>query len=236
MPGMPPRPRLRAAGRTALGLLPGAARSRVLKAVGARVGIPGAEIGLVSVVVVVEPGDRVEECLASVRGQSHGLLEARRLPVRRGAALPDDPRFRARPPVATSYAAVNGGIEAAAGDHVVLLRGCDRLLPHALEVLAGSLAASGSDLASGVLEQVGEPEPWLRRAQADSHDPAVGRPGAAPSRPADLTLANKAFTPRVRTPAPARRERRLALFPHAGPSAARGHRRRPGPSGRPVRP
>ena len=195
MPGMPPRPRLRAAGRTALGLVPGAARSRVLKAVGTLAGISGAEIGLVSVVVVVEVGDRVEECLASVRGQSHALLEALVCPVGPAqAGLPEDPRFRARPAVATSYAAANGGIEAAVGDHVVLVRGCDRLLPDALELLAGSLAASGSDLASGVLEQAGEPERWLRRSQAYSHDePAAGRP-ASVEQTADLTLANKAFT------------------------------------------
>jgi CDP-glycerol glycerophosphotransferase (TagB/SpsB family) len=195
MPGMPPRPRLRAAGRTALGLVPGPARSRVLKAVGTLAGISGAEVGLVSVVVVVEAGDRVEECLASVRAQTHGLLEALVCPVGPVRSwLPDDPRFRARPPVATSYDAVNGGIEAAVGDHVVLVRGCDRLLPQALELLAGSLAVSGSDLASGVLEQAGEPEPWLRRAQADSHDqPTAGRPAGA-EQAADLTLANKAFT------------------------------------------
>src|SRR5580765_7621274 len=170
MPGMPPRPRLRAAGRTAFGLLPGAARARVLRAFGTRAGIAGAEIGLVSVVVVVEAGDRVEECLGSVRGQSHGLLEALVCPVGPAAAgLPDDPRFRARPSAATWYAAANRGIDAAVGDYVVLMRGCDHLLPHALEVLAGSLASTGSDLASGILEQVGEPERWLQRAQADSH-------------------------------------------------------------------
>ena len=57
----------------------------------------------------------------------------------------------------------------------MLLRGCDHLLPHALEALAGSLAATGSDLASGVLEQAGEPERWLQRAQADSHDAPSAR-------------------------------------------------------------
>ena len=61
---MPPRPRLRAVGRTAYGLLPGAVRSRVLSALGGRAGIAGGDIGLVSVVVVVEPRDRVEDCLA----------------------------------------------------------------------------------------------------------------------------------------------------------------------------
>ena len=195
MPDMPPRPRLRSAGRAAFGRLPGGARSRILKAVGGRAGISGAEVGLVSVVVVVEPGDRLEDCLASVRGQTHGQLEAVVCPVGpAAAALPDDPRFRARPAAESWYDAANHGVEAAVGDYVVLLRGCDQLLPHALAALAGSLAATGSDLASGVLEQAGEPEPWLQRAQADSHAVATaGRPVRA-EQAADLTLANKAFT------------------------------------------
>lgn len=195
MPDMPPRPGLRSAGRAAFGKLPGGTRSRILKAVGERAGISGAEIGLVSVVVVVEQGDRVEEALASVRGQTHGQLEAVVCPVGpAAAALPDDPRFRARPPSDSWFDAANHGIEAAVGDYVVLLRGCDQLLPHALEALAGSLSATGSDLVSGVLEQAGEPEPWLRRAQADSHTVASSARPVGPEQAADLTLANKAFT------------------------------------------
>ena len=170
-------------------------RSRILRAVGERAGIAGSEIGLVTVVVVAEPGDRVEESLASVRAQSHGLLEALVCPVGSATAeLPDDPRFRARPSADTWYAAANRGIEAAVGHYVMLLRGCDHLLPHALEALAGSLAVTGSDLASGVLEQAGESERWLQRAQADSHDaPSAGRE-VRPELAGDLTLANKAFT------------------------------------------
>jgi CDP-glycerol glycerophosphotransferase (TagB/SpsB family) len=167
----------------------------LLKAVGSQLGLAGAEIGLVTVVVVAEPGDRVEECLASVRGQTHPLLEVLVCPVGwAGVELPDDPRFRSRPAVSTSYDAANAGIEAAAGDFVVLVRGCDQLLPQAAATLAGSLAASGSDLASGVLAQSGEPETWLRRAQADGHaEPGRGQP-VGPAQAADLCLANKAFT------------------------------------------
>jgi CDP-glycerol glycerophosphotransferase (TagB/SpsB family) len=194
---MPPRPRLRAAGRSALGKLPGSLRFRLLRTIGAQLGLPGAQIGLVTVVVVAERGDRVAECLASVRAQSHALLEVLVCPV--GAAdveLPDDPRFRARPPLATPYDAANAGIEASAGDHVMLLRGCDQLLPHAAATLGGSLAASGSDLVSGVLTQAGESEPWLAHAQDDGHaEPGRGRP-AGPEQAADLTLANKAFSRR----------------------------------------
>ncbi len=194
---MPPRPRLRAAGRSALGALPGPLRFRLLRTIGAQLGLPGAQISLVTVVVVAEPGDRIEECLASVRAQSHALLEVLVCPVgAAGVELPDDPRFRACPPVATSYDAANAGIEVATGDHVMLLRGCDQLLPHATAVLGASLAASGSDLASGVLTQAGEAEPWLLHAQADGHaEPGRGR-AAGPGQAADLTLVNKAFSRR----------------------------------------
>ena len=158
-------------------------------------GSRGREVGLVSVVVVVEPGDRVEECLASVRGQTHGQLEAVVCPVgAAAAALPDDPRFRVRPSSGSWFDAANHGIEAAVGDYVVLLRGCDQLPSQALEALAGSLAVTGSDLVSGVLEQAGEPEPWLRRAQADSHDEASTAHPVRAEQAADLGLANKAFT------------------------------------------
>ncbi len=192
---MPPRSRLREAGRSVLGLVPGPLRARALGVVGRAGRLAGVEVGLVSVVVVPEQGDRIEECLASVRGQTHALLDVVVCPVGAAAVeLPPDPRFRARRPAATTYEAVNAGIEAAAGRYVVLVRGCDRLLPDAVADLAGSLAASGSDLATGVLLQDGEPETWLRRAQADSHAVAsTGRP-ASPELAADLTLANKAFT------------------------------------------
>ncbi|MGC4112787.1 MAG: glycosyltransferase family A protein [Nocardioides sp.] len=193
---MPPaRSRVREIGRAALRRLPDGARARALGAVGGRLGLEGAEIGLVTVVVVPEEGDRVEDCLASVRGQTHPLLDVVVCPVGAAAAdLPDDPRFRSLPPSETTYAAVRGGIEAAAGRYVVLVRGCDRLVPHAVTALAGSLAASGSNLATGVLEQLGEPERWLTHAQAATHR----TPGWAVPAPrllaGDLSLANKAFT------------------------------------------
>ena len=195
MPGMPSRSRLREIGRAVLGRMPGPLRARLLGVVGSRVGLSGAEIGLVAVVVVFEEGDRVEDCLASVRGQTHPLLDVVLSPVGAAAAeRPDDPRFRSIAPSATSYDAVRAGIVAASGRYVVLVRGCDRLLPHAVTDLAGSLSASGSDLATGVLEQTGEPEPWLARAQADAHaEPGSARP-VPPAMAGDLTLANKAFT------------------------------------------
>src|SRR4051812_39086360 len=108
---MPLRPRLRAAGRSALGMLPAAARVRLLRAAASRLGLAGAEVGLVTVVVVAQSGDRVEECLASVRAQTHAVLEVLVCPVgAAGVELPEDPRFRVRPPRATSYDAANAGI------------------------------------------------------------------------------------------------------------------------------
>jgi CDP-glycerol glycerophosphotransferase (TagB/SpsB family) len=192
---MPPRSRLRDLARWSLGRLPGPVRARLLGAVAGRFGVDGAAIGLVSVVVVPEDGDRVEECLASVRGQTHPLLDVIVCPVGgAGFTLPPDPRFRRISRSTTAYAALGAGIRAASGRYVVLVRGCDRLLPSAVADLAGSLAASGSDLASGVLEQTGEPETWLRRAQADAHaQPGSAQP-ATPELAGDLTLANKAFT------------------------------------------
>jgi CDP-glycerol glycerophosphotransferase (TagB/SpsB family) len=181
---MLPRSRLREVGRSALAQVPGRWRARALALAARGTGMPGADVGLVSVVVVHEPGDRMNEALASVRAQTHPLLDVLICPVGSAtAALPDDPRFRARAPAATSYAAVNGGVASATGRYVVLLRGCDRLLPSAVAELTGCLSRSGADVASGLLEQVGEAELWLRHAQADRADPV-----------ADLGLANKAFT------------------------------------------
>ena len=192
---MSPRSRLRDVGRAALGRVPGPVRSRVLGAVGGRAGLSGAEIGLVSVIVVPKPGDRVEDCLVSVRGQTHALLDVVVCPVGSAEAqLAADPRFRAIAPAPTTYDAVRAGVRAAAGRYVVLVRGCDRLLPQAVSALAGSLARSGSNLATGVLEQSGEPEPWLAYAQAATHQsPGWGHP-ATRLFAGDLTLANKAFT------------------------------------------
>src|SRR5689334_21365811 len=148
---MPP-PSLRELARSALGRLPGPVRARVLAAAGGRT-----DVGLVSVVVVPEAGDRVEECLTSVRAQSHALLDVVVCPVgSAGVDLPDDPRFRLLGAQATSYAAVQAGIAAATGQYVVLVRGCDQLLPHAVGILSGTLAESGADLATGRLEQMGE--------------------------------------------------------------------------------
>src|SRR4051812_36798484 len=137
---MPPRSRLRELARSTLGRVPGPVRARVLGTLGSRVGLAGSEIGQVSVVVVAEEGDRVEDCLASVRAQTHPLLDVVVCPVGpAGVDLPDDPRFRNLAAAPTSYAALTAGIAAATGRYVVLVRACDQLLPRAVDELAGSL-------------------------------------------------------------------------------------------------
>jgi CDP-glycerol glycerophosphotransferase (TagB/SpsB family) len=193
------RTRLRGLGKAALGRLPGRVRARLLAAaagpVGSRLGLEGARVGLVTVVVVPVDGDRVEDCLASVRGQTHPLLDVVVSPVGpAGATLPTDPRFRLLRPAPTAYDAVGAGIRSASGRYVVLVRGCDQLLPEAVADLCGSLATTGSDLACGVLEQLGEDEPWLRRAQRDAHAAPVTASPPTPALAGDLTLATKALT------------------------------------------
>src|SRR5215218_4285729 len=122
MPRTSSRSRLRDLARSAWGWVPGPVRARVLGAFGSRAGLGGGDIGLVSVVVVPEDGDRVEDCLASIRAQTHALLDVVVSPVGSGATeLPDDPRFRALVPETTAYAAVRAGVAAATGRYVVLV-------------------------------------------------------------------------------------------------------------------
>jgi CDP-glycerol glycerophosphotransferase (TagB/SpsB family) len=191
---MPGRSRLRELARTALTLLPARLRARVLAAAD-RVGLNGADAHSVSVVVVAETGDRVEECLGAIRGQTHALLDVVVCPVGPASVGPlDDRRFRTIASRPTAYAAARAGIATAAGRYVVLVRACDRLLPGAIADLTGSLDVSGADLATGLLEQAGEAEPWLSRAQAEAHAQPGSRHPAPAALAADLTLANKAFT------------------------------------------
>ena len=161
---MPPRSRLRELARSALGRVPGPVRARVLGTLGSRVGLAGSEIGQVTVVVVPEEGDRVEEGLASIRGQTHALLDVVVCPVGRADCdLPDDPRFRTIAPERTTYAAVRAGVAAATGRYVVLVRGCDQLLPRAVADLAGG--------------------PRRERRRPRDRDPGAGRRGRALARP-----------------------------------------------------
>ncbi|MBB6627441.1 CDP-glycerol glycerophosphotransferase family protein [Nocardioides sp. KIGAM211] len=189
----PSSPR-RIAGAAAAVLPPGARRA-LRRRLGARLGVPGADAGLVSVVLVVEARDlpRLSASLASALGQEHAHLEVLVCPVgedaARDAALVvhdvGDARVVPVEPSATWQQALEAGVARAHGDLLAFLRGCDRLPPDALAVAARSLAASGADLATGRLEQSGSPEPWLAAAQQRAHDPAAtgvaptARPGLA---------------------------------------------------------
>lgn len=160
------RSRLRGAARRGLGLVPARQRAALLRTLGSRVGLTGG--GLVTVVVVAEAGDRLSDCLASVRAQSHGLLDVVVCPVASATVeLPDDPRFRSLPPVATWWQAANAGLADAYGDAAMLVRGCDTVPPDGVEILASTMQESGRrpDAVFGDLAQQGEPERWLTGAQ-----------------------------------------------------------------------
>ncbi|CUR54432.1 hypothetical protein NOCA2170004 [metagenome] len=166
-------------------------------AVGRRLGLPGADVGLVSWVVVCEPADleRAGDCLTSLHSQWHHLVEVLVAPVgdARVPAAERDARVRVLPTQDTWYAAANAGAAEARGRYLGFVRACDTLLPHATTDLAGSLSRSGSDLATGMLTQQGQPEPWLDRAQRAAH----ARPAAAISSlecadlVGDLVIGNK---------------------------------------------
>ncbi|HET6693051.1 MAG TPA: hypothetical protein VFG97_01995, partial [Pedococcus sp.] len=179
---------VRRAARRGAAWLPAGVRVRALRrigpALGRRLGVGGAEIGLVSLVVVVEPVDeqRLADCLDSLRAQWHALLDVLICPV--GEVRLDgpvsDPRFRVLPAQPTWYDAANAGAARAAGAYLGFVRACDTLPPHAVTDLAGTLARSGSDVAVGHLAQRGHPETWLERTQRSAH----GEPGTGLS-PAD---------------------------------------------------
>ena len=193
-----PALRLRAA-------LPGPVHRALRRRLARPLGIPGAEAGAVAVVLVCEAPDlaRLRDALGSALGQGHALLEVLLCPV----ALPPesvtdalgdvrDVRLRRLPERPTWAAAATAGARAARGDHLLFLRGCDLLAPDAVALAAGSLAASGAHLATGLLEQAGHPEPWLARAQREAHaEPDRGLvPADRPALAGDLAIGNKPFS------------------------------------------
>ncbi|MCW2843788.1 MAG: hypothetical protein JWN22_1704 [Nocardioides sp.] len=162
----------------AAGALPPAARQLLRRRLGHRLGIPGADVGLVSVVVVCDVRDlpRLPLALESVLGQSHAHLELLLCPVAEAvdAFAPvvetvRDVRVRVHADEPTWAAAAAAGVHAARGDFLLFLRGCDLLPPEALSRAVASLTTSGSALAAGRLEQAGDPEPWLERSQCELH-------------------------------------------------------------------
>lgn len=154
---------------------------------------------MVSFVLLVEAADvpRLPDALASLRGQWYALFEVLVCPVGSAHVSLDpvggDPRFRVVAAQPTWQEAAQHAARRARGDYLWFVRGCDTLTAHAATDLAGALARSGSDLATGILLQQGQPESWLSRAQLDAHrDPQRGLAAAArPGLAGDLVVGNK---------------------------------------------
>ncbi|MFC4783174.1 CDP-glycerol glycerophosphotransferase family protein [Nocardioides sp. MAHUQ-72] len=151
--------------------------------------------GPVSVVVVVEAVDRprLGACLESAL--AHPRAEVLLCPVGELDVLdvPSHDRLRRLPPQPTWQEAADVGARAATAGHLAFVRGCDRLPAEALLRASSALAASGSVLVTGRLEQTGEPEPWLARAQQSAHEtPMRGAdPAVLPALAGDLAVGNK---------------------------------------------
>jgi CDP-glycerol glycerophosphotransferase (TagB/SpsB family) len=175
---------------------------RARRALHHRWGTRGAGADLVSIVVVVESADlpRLDRAVASVLEQSHSFLEVLVCPVdeagegleHRVAALADG-RVRLRADRPTLASAATAGAHAAHGTFLGFLRGCDLLPPGAIARGVATLGGSGSALSSGPLEQLGQPEPWLDRAQRDLHARATAglEPARQPALAGDLTIGGK---------------------------------------------
>ena len=152
----------------------------------------------IDVVVVVEPVDRarLDAALRSVADQDYAAATVRVCPL-----TDSEPTWQA---------AANAGVAAGTGDLVVLLRGCDVLAPDVLRRAAEALATSGAAFCSGRVEQAGQPEPWLSRAQREPLRLSLAGDGAA-----TVGLDRD------------RSRRRLAALDHHRPSARGRRTRRP---------
>ncbi|MCW2794225.1 MAG: hypothetical protein JWO76_3323, partial [Nocardioides sp.] len=186
----------------AAGALPPVARQLLRRRLGHRLGIAGADAGLVSVVLVCDLRDlpRLPAALDSVLGQSHAHLELLVCPVAEAvdAIAPvvetlRDVRVRVHADEPTWADAAAAGVHAARGDFLLFLRGCDSLPPDSLSRGVASLTASGSALAAGRLEQAGDPEPWLERSQRRLHGRhrTEVQPGAEIDLAGDLAIGSK---------------------------------------------
>lgn len=115
--------------------------------------------------MVVEPIDlaRLGEALRSVDAQ-HGPEPGVLLAPVAGAAVHAG-LGRLLPEQPTWQQATTAALAASTADLVVLLRGCDTLAPDAVPRAAERLAGTAAPLALPLLEQAGDPEPWLRRLQ-----------------------------------------------------------------------
>ncbi len=164
----------------------------------------GTQQGLASVVVLCESVDlpRLASALGSLRQDRHAFCEILLVPV--GDATPGvraavadiaDPRVRVLPAQPTWQDAANTGADQAAGRFLRFARACDVHRTDALADLVGAVAASGSDLAIGGVDQRGRPAVWLERtSQALRASAGTARPVArTPTVAGDLGLSNKLF-------------------------------------------
>ena len=210
---MPGRDLVRRAARTEQAAVPAGLRGAAVR----RPSGPGsasaaAEHGLVTLVVVSEAVD-------GPRLARHPGLDRRadpRLPrgagrpgrARGRAPWPDVPRPAAPGPAGPGAAAprrtwqeaATRGADAARGRWLLFLRGLrppDR--PRAAGAGRRRLAASGSDVATGVVAQRGQPDEWLRRAQASRPRPPRPRRWTSPtvpSSPVTWSSATSSSSPR----------------------------------------
>lgn len=151
-----------------------------------------------TVVLVVDPldGARAAEALRSVRAQTRPPGQVLICPV--GDADPPPPgadrRVAAVEAAPTWQRAVEIGAAAADQRYILFLHGSDRLLPDALESLCSAARSSSADVATGVLDQVGQPDRWLARSQAEAHAaPGTFTPSELPALAGDLALGNHLF-------------------------------------------
>ncbi|NYD43546.1 CDP-glycerol glycerophosphotransferase family protein [Nocardioides panaciterrulae] len=189
--------------RAALRRLPDPVRRPVVRAATRAARRAAAEdaVARVSLVVLCERVDlpRLAETLEAVAAESpREILVVPVGPdpaaeVDRVVAGLADARVRVLAPAPTWQDAAAAGADAARGEFLQLLRACDPRVPGALAALADSLAASGSDLATGAVSQRGRPAPWLQRSTRLAHArPGRGvPPSARPELAGDLGLGNK---------------------------------------------
>ena len=192
---------VRRAARRGAAWLPAGVRVRALRrigpALGRRLGVGGAEIGLVSLVMVVEPADeqRLADCLDSLRAQWHALLDVLVCPV--GEVRLDGPvsdprvpgaprpthlvrrRERRRRPGRRRVPRLRAGVR-----HPPAARG------HRPGGNPGPVRVRRRDRAPG---PTGHPETWLERTQRSAHGgPGTGlSPTDRAALVGDLALGNK---------------------------------------------
>ncbi|MGN6132682.1 MAG: bifunctional glycosyltransferase/CDP-glycerol:glycerophosphate glycerophosphotransferase, partial [Nocardioidaceae bacterium] len=197
---MPVRDALKAGLRRAV---PVGVRERGKRALAARglLAVPGAEHGLVTVVVATADASAaaIGDSLDSVRAQTHAFLEVLVLVagdaeagVREAVAAHAraDSRLRA---VDVEVDPWSAGVAAASGRFLAFLRAGDRLPPRGIAAMAGALAGSSAVMAVGRLRQSGRPDDAAEAVQRRVHAQRSSAVDAAalPELVADLCPGNR---------------------------------------------